>query len=410
MTTEQAEAPVAQTNKMPSPMQETPSSTVEALPQDQGDFASWLSDRLDKFQKGEETPPWEGGDSKEEPEKKEAAEKEDSTESTEAKEEDDEASAEKADDNAADEEDKEESEDEKEEAEDDTKNMSASAGAKFKELKTELKTYKAKVAELEKAVEEAKAAPAKDGELEALNAKLEQYEKEIAVARVEASPQYVKGVLEPTQIILDAAAGLADKYKVSMGQLTNALREESAGENSDALTELAGDFSERDRVRLYRMADDLSEISRRRDFLRNNAAEAKAEMEKKQAAEEQEALLKSQQELKQKFEETWEDTFKDKDFVKSLDKKVINELQEFVNTTDHSKVSVEERAYAAYAGLLLPHMVEKLQKLEAQTAEYQKALSKYKKASPKVSGGTDSTVSNPEPGGFLDAVEKRFGG
>jgi len=409
MTTEQAEAPVAQTNEMPSPMQETPSSTVEALPQDQGDFASWLSDRLDKFQKGEETPPWEGGESKEEPEKKEAAEKEDPTES-EAEEAEGEASAEKADDEAGEEEDKEESEDEKEEAEDDTKNMSASAGAKFKELKTELKTYKAKVAELEKAVEEAKAAPAKDGELEALSAKLEKYEKEIAVARVEASPQYVKGVLEPTQIILDAAAGLAEKYKVSMGQLTNALREESAGENSDALTELAGDFSERDRVRLYRMADDLSEIARRRDFLRNNAAEAKAEMEKKQAAEEREAFLRSQQELKQKFEETWEDTFKDKDFVKSLDKKVINEIQEFANTTDHSKVSVEERAYAAYAGLLLPHMVEKLQKLEEQTAEYQKALSKYKKASPKVSGGTDTTVSNPEPGGFLDAVEKRFGG
>jgi hypothetical protein len=400
---------VAQTNEMPSPMQETPSSTVEALPQDQGDFASWLSDRLDKFQKGEETPPWEGGESKEEPEKKEAAEKEDPTES-EAEEAEGEASAEKADDEAGEEEDKEESEDEKEEAEDDTKNMSASAGAKFKELKTELKTYKAKVAELEKAVEEAKAAPAKDGELEALSAKLEKYEKEIAVARVEASPQYVKGVLEPTQIILDAAAGLAEKYKVSMGQLTNALREESAGENSDALTELAGDFSERDRVRLYRMADDLSEIARRRDFLRNNAAEAKAEMEKKQAAEEREAFLRSQQELKQKFEETWEDTFKDKDFVKSLDKKVINEIQEFANTTDHSKVSVEERAYAAYAGLLLPHMVEKLQKLEEQTAEYQKALSKYKKASPKVSGGTDTTVSNPEPGGFLDAVEKRFGG
>jgi hypothetical protein len=390
----ETEASPATTNtatETPSPLQETPSSTVENLPQNDGDFASWLSDRLEKFDKGEETAPW---DKKEEETEPAAEKKEESEAEPEA------------------EEPKEESEAEAEEEGDDseeTKNMSAAAGAKFKELKTELKEYKAKLAEATKLIEESKStAPANPEEVETLKAKLAEYEQEIAVTRVEATPEYKRAVIEPTQAILDAASTLAERYKIDARKLVNALREESAAEGSDALTELAGDFSERDRVRLYRMADDLSDVARRREYLRENASKAYEERQAQMKAEEERMEKSYREKTAQTATKIWNETFSEHPVISKMDKAIIEEVRGAGSEADLLESTPEERAYAVYAGVALPHVVKQFEAATSKVAELEKALSKYKKASPKVSGNTDTTVSTPEDAGFLDAIEKRF--
>lgn len=388
-------APAQTTNEMPSPMQETPSSTVDSLPQSEGDFASWLSDRLEKFEKGEETAPW---DQKQEAEGKEAEDNA-SEETPESEEEKDKASEE-----PSKEEDTEENDDSEE-----TKTMSESAGAKFKELKSELKTYKAKVAELEKAVEESKASPQNSEEIEKLRSQLAEYEQEIAITRVEATPEYKRAVLEPTQAILDTASSMADRYKIEPRKLVNALREESVVEGSDSLTELAADFSERDRVRLYRMADDLAEVSRRREYLKDNAAQAYAEQQEKAKAEEAKAEAAYKAETAKAAEQAWSETFMANETLKGLDQGILKEIKSVSSEADLLEASFTERAYAVYAGAALPHMVKQYEAATAKVAELEKALAKYKKATPKVSGNTDTApVGAVDDGGFLDAIEKRF--
>jgi hypothetical protein len=387
-TTEAAPAPNETEN--PSPLQETPSSTVENIPQAEGDFATWLSDRLDKFEKGEEQAPWAEMSEEKETEEPAAAAEEESTEAEEEKKPEDETVTEETDDA------------------EEIKNMSAAAGAKFKELKTELKEYKAKLAEAQKAIEEAQTTPANAEEVESLRTKLEAYEQEIAVTRVEATDEYKRAVLEPTQAILDAASTLAERYKVDARKLVNALREESVAEGSDALTELAGDFSERDRVRLYRMADDLSDVSRRREYLRENASKAYAEMQERQATEEKQAQERYKQVSQAAAQKTWSDIFQDKPFISSLEKNVLAEVQKSASEADLFETPAEERAFAVYSGLLMPHIVKQLEASQAKVAEMEKALGKYKKASPKVSGNTDTTPTVVDDGGFLDAIEKRF--
>lgn len=393
-TTTEAAPAQATTNDMPSPMQETPSSTVDNLPQSEGDFATWLSDRLEKFEKGEEKAPWE--QQQEEPEAKEEPTAED--EEKPAEEQQDEA-----------EEKEETKEEETSDEEEDTKNMSESAGAKFKELKAELKTYKTKVAELEKAVEEAKTSPQSSEEVEKLRSQLAEYEQEIAVSRVEATPEFKRAVLEPTQAILDTAAAMAERYKINTGKLVNALREESQVEGSDALTELAADFSERDRVRLYRMADDLNDVARRRDYLRENASKAMAEREERQAAYEKEEAAKASAEMSAAVDRTWDELFSKKSFISNLDAKTLEEAKRFAKETDYYSTPPDERAYAVYSGLILPQVVSQLEASQTKVSELEKALSKYKKATPKVSGNTDTApVGTVDDGGFLDAIEKRF--
>lgn len=385
-----AQAEATSNIPMPSPTQETPSSTVDNIPQSDGDFASWLTDRLEKFEKGEETAPWE---QKQEEAKEETTEPEAEKEETENKSSDEEPSTEEADDS------------------EETKNMSASAGAKFKELKSELKTYKTRVAELEKAVEEAKTTPQNPEEVERMREQLAEYEREISVSRIEATPEYKRAVLEPTQAILDTASSLAEKYKIDTRKLVNALREESVNEGSDALTEMAADFSERDRVRLYRMADDLYDVSKRRDFLRENASVAMKEYEERQIQMEKEYHERSMKEMSQAVDKTWDELFKEKQFINSMDQKDLENVRRFAKETDYFDAPPNERAYAVYSGLLLPLVVAQLDAAQNKAAELEKALSKYKKATPKVSGNADTApVQDTSTGGFLEAIEKRFGG
>lgn len=377
---------------IPAMVTETPSSSTDI--QQPGDFASWLNDKLDSFEKGQETAPW---DKKEGEEAQSEETPEVSGDTVEEKIE--ENSVEGTDSN------------DDEETEEDIKSMSSSAGAKFKELKTELKSYKSKVAEMEKLLSERNAVTTEDQaspQLEELRAKVEEYEREIAVARIEASPQFKEAVLAPTQAILDSAVSLAEKYEVAPRKLVEALRQESMGDTSDALTELAADFSERDRVRLYRMADDLAEVSNRREYLKQNASQAMAEMAEKQKAYEMEAERQYREEALKVANSTWTETFAENPVIQSLGEDVIKELQQAAPEADLLDTAPEERAYAVYAGVALPHLVKKYAEVASRLAETEKALSKYKKATPKVSGNTDTSPQKQEVGGFLDAIEKRF--
>lgn len=367
---------------------ETPSSTNDNI-QQPGDFASWLNDKLDSFEKGNETAPWEKQE--EQPEAETEVETESETETEETSTETDTEDSESTD-------------------AEETKSMSGSAGAKFKELKNELKSYKSKVAEMEKvlAERESQASEMNSPQLEELRSKVEEYEREISVSRIEASPQFKQAVLEPTQAILDTAVSLAEKYEVTPRKLVEALRQESMGDSSDALIELASDFSERDRVRLYRMADDLAEVSNRREYLKQNAAQAMAEMNERQQAYEAQAEKEYREEALKIANSTFTETFAGNPVIQSLGENVVKELQSAAQEADLLDTAPEERAYAVYAGVALPHLVKKYAEVAGKLAEAEKALGKYKKATPKVSGNVDTSSQKQEIGGFLDAIEKRF--
>jgi hypothetical protein len=373
------------------------------------DLASWFNQSFDSLDKVADASFWGNAEETEETEETATEDKPEEptadTEDTEAKTEEKEST----------EEEKPTEESAEEDEDTDTKSMTGSAGAKFKELKTELKTYKSKVAEMEKALAEREAklseigqSPESISQMEEMKTRLAEYEQEISVSRIEASPQYKQAVLEPTQSILDSAVSLAERYEVAPKKLIEALRQESTGESSEALTELAADFNERDRIRLYGMADDLTEVSKRRDYLRDNASKALSELQQKQQAQEAEEEKWYKEESAKIATQTWDTTFANNPSISSLGDEVIKEAQSAGGEVDLLESSADERAYAVYAGVVLPHLAKKYEEVSGKLAEMEKALSKYKKASPKASGNTDTSPQKQEIGGFLDAIEKRF--
>jgi hypothetical protein len=133
------------------------------------------------------------------------------------------------------------------------------------------------------------------------------------------------------------------------------------------------------------------------------------EMEQRRAVYEAEQSKAAVAEMGAAVDRTWNELFGDKTFVTALDSKVVEDARRFAKETNYFDAPPDERAYAVYSGLLLPHVVGQLGEANAKVADLEKALSKYKKATPKVSGNADTSVPDTGTGGFLEAIEKRFG-
>jgi hypothetical protein len=287
---------------------------------------------------------------------------------------------------------------EDEDAEEIPKSMSRSAGAKFKELKSELKDWKTKYAELEKVVNESK--PQTPPDYEDLKSKVAEYEKELSVTRVEATEQFKQAVVLPLNQALTAAYSLADKYKVEERVLQEALAETDIDKQSEMLQDLASSFSERDRIGLYRLADDVAVLLKRKEEIKANAQAAYStltEQQKKQGAEARAKSLDTvYATLSQKIP-----LFGNKD--------IASKVKEVASATDLGTAKPDVQAYAAYAGALLPHIVKEYQAQASKIAELEKTITSFRRTVPKAGGGKQTaTQSLSADVGFLEALESHL--
>jgi hypothetical protein len=298
-----------------------------------------------------------------------------------------------------------------------TKNMTPKAGAAFKAIKAEKKAAEKRAAELEARlteIEKANTGSKEDAaESERLKtslaereAKIAEYEKELAVVAFEKTPEFRETVLQPMTAIIGVVERLSKKYSVPEKALMEVLNEKDVDLQGDLISELAGGFSERDRVSLYALADDFSAVLAQRDELRSRAAEALAARESLAA---KKAAARTQ-EWKSTVEKVW-GNMKTK-VPMPEDQKTADDLIKQVSEMDFDSMSPDLKAFVAFSGGLIPVVVSQNKALQAQVADLTKSLEKYRSATPGASAGEarqqsrnlDSSVS------FLDAIERRIAG
>lgn len=301
------------------------------------------------------------------------------------------------------------------------KSMTASAGSKFKEIKAEAKAARARVAELEAKLAQAESAPKPDVvEVEKLQAaitekeaKLSEYEKELAISRFEATEEYKESVVGPMAAIIGVVEDLAKEYEISEKSLMNILEESDRKKQGQMIAELASNFSERDRFSLYQLGDDFAAVLDQRDKLRSKASEALAAREKALQTEAARKLEESKKAWNTSTKSVW-DTFKTKVPLPEDAQersKFESEVVSQVASVDFDKLSNDHKALAAYSGAVLPQVVKMNKALSAEIAELKAALQKYQTATP---GAGSGSVSKPQDIdttlGFLEAIERRIAG
>lgn len=311
----------------------------------------------------------------------------------------------------------EKSEDKSSAKEEVPKGLTEKAAVKWGELRAEAAKAKelAKTVESLKAeLEAAKAAPVNAQELEQLRQINQQYEQELAVARVESTQEYKQNVVDPMVNVVEFAESLAAKYEVNSREMLAAFAESDAAKQSDLLTDIGANMNERDRLRFYAAADDYAEIIRRRDAYHSTSHERMQAIEAQRQAE----LARYQQESEQaaaaakaEYEQATEKVFNDlKESVPLLaDEEVAAEVQRLAKG-DYSGADAELKAYMAHSGALLPHLLKALKEAKSELEEANKKIVGYRNSSPKAgSGSSDSSKSLPEDVGFLEALEQQLG-
>lgn len=315
-------------------------------------------------------------------------------------------------------------EDKSDAAEDaETKNMTPTAGAKFKEIKAEAKAAKSRVAELEARLAEVEKGGAKPDPVEAervqqliaeKEAKLAEYEQELEATRalysVERTKEYRDAVIQPMAAILSVVERLAKKYDIPEKALISVLEESDPDVQGDRISEVGSNFTERDRVSLYALGDDYAAVLASRDEIRSRSVEALKAREKMAQEENARAASEAEKRWKSASSSVWQ-KMRDKIPLPDDERSSIEaEVTKQIGNLQFNDLSDEIKAFAAYSGALVPHVVKANKALQSKVSELEQALQKYQQATPGAGAGAATPVGEVDESlPFLDAIERRFG-
>jgi hypothetical protein len=297
------------------------------------------------------------------------------------------------------------------------KGLTEKAAVKWGELRAEAAKAKelAKTVESLKAeLEAAKAAPADSQELEQLRQINQQYEQELAIARVEATQEYKQNVVQPMVNVVGYLESLATKYELSSRDMLGAFAESDPAKQSDLIADLAASMNERDRLRFYSAADDYAEIISRRDTYHQVSQERAQSIEAERQAElarYQAETEKSSVAAKAEYDAAVEKVFNDlKESVPVLaDEEVAADVERLAKG-DYSGADAELRAYMAHSGALLPHLLKALKAAQEELDSANQKIAGYRNSSPKAgSGSAETSRALPDDAGFLEALEQQLG-
>ena len=291
------------------------------------------------------------------------------------------------------------------ETEDSIKGMEVKAGEKFKALRAELKQAKQttitpdiqqKLADLEIKAQEA----------EGLRACLEEVSSQSAKLKVEASDDYEREIVSPAKDIFAKAGELAALYETDATILKAIIKETDRKVQNELIAEHLKDFSDFDRNEVYLMTKDFNGLVAKRERMMANADKEierqqvqRIEQEKTLLAEQRRAVQTIQKDIWNKYKEVVpgfvEDGEETPEFRKLMGKAL---------SIDFGTAKARDQAYAAFSGVVLPHVVKELGEMRKRLSAYEKGDAKSQRSAPKPSGSVSPTPATPA--GEVDYLEQ----
>ena len=274
-------------------------------------------------------------------------------------------------------------------ATDKAKNAWAEQRKALKDERRRREELEAKVADLEKRTTDV--AP---DEVKQLREAVDAYERELQVARVEATKEYKDAVVVPMDRVKKNLETFAKKYEFREADALVAFAEADGEKQTELLVDMASGMNDRDRFRFYEMAEEWQKVQGIREKVVNNA---KLAMEKIQVhhQEQQKAFVEQRQkQYRGSLEKIWSEVsekapiFRRREGDEAWNAK-IGEIEQFATGLDWNVVAESDQARAELAlrAAASPFLYGMVQNLFAKTQELSKTLSKYQSAKPGAGGG-----------------------
>ena len=291
------------------------------------------------------------------------------------------------------------------------------AAARFKQLKTELKTVTSELEGLRQSSTE-KDSKVKElsGEIDreevsALKEKLQEYERAKMFTDLEETDIYKDAVTKPIDALIDSSRQIAEKYDVSPDDLVDVLAMDNQQEQDEKISELLVDASDRDKARIYRIIEDLAPILEKRGSMLENAGEALGEA--KLAAENKENALAADRAV--------ERTNAARNVVARVQKKLpflsgiegldMKAIQEKAAEVDPSVIHPVDYTYNSVSAQILPSVIREYVGMRKENELLTDRLAEYEDAEPTMSGSAPSSGGgHTAKASFSEAVDAAFAG
>ena len=273
-------------------------------------------------------------------------------------------------------------------ASDNAKNAFAAMRKDLKAERERAATLEAKLAEVEKS--RAGTDPEEVTRLRQLN---EEYERELQVARVEATKEFKDAVVLPMQQVREAVDTLATKYEIAQRDLFEAFSETDPSARADKLSDIAAGMNDRDKFSLYELEQKFNRVQSTREKVVNNAKLALEKIE--QHREEQSKTQK--EEYSKRYTSTVDKVFEEARQAIPLLRPIegddewnnqLAEAEKFVKGLDMDGLNEDARARVALRSAVAPIIYGQFVSLYNRYREMEKSLEKYQKATPKAGGGS----------------------
>lgn len=266
------------------------------------------------------------------------------------------------------------------------------AKIRWKELKqaeVELKSAQKELSDLKKRGEEfeqqAKEVAELKANLEEIQRERDSIDGELYLTRVQATKEWKQYITEPLNGIISDVEYFAKRNQTDAGALINAIQADVNG-NPQELESVIADWSERDKTKVWALADNLLQIEKRKaDIEANSKAAYEASLEK------QNKEAKSQQEQYYAQRES-----AISDVLPKVAEKVFNLLPEDKRPNsetlkkelmDYDSWPENLKVYGILGATVLPDLIEQINTLKSQLNETKENNVKIRSSSPSVNGG-----------------------
>jgi hypothetical protein len=299
--------------------------------------------------------------------------------------------------------------------------MTDAAKRKWAEQRKALKEERRRREELEAKVAELEKRPSTDvapDEVKQLRETVDAYERELQIARVEATKEFKDAVAVPRERINGQLESFAKKYEFREADARVAFAEADPEKQTELLVDMASGMNDRDRMRFYAMAEEWQKVEGIANKVRHNARLALEKIQEHHAEQNKAFVETRQKQYRGALEKIWGDVsekaplFRRREGDEVWNAK-IGEIEQFATGLDWNVVAENDsaRAELALRAAASPFLYGMVQQLWAKTAELQKTLGKYQSAKPGAGGGSadpaigSGTAEKVEHEDFFSAIK-----
>jgi hypothetical protein len=240
----------------------------------------------------------------------------------------------------------------------------------------------------------------------------EAYENELRLTRVEATREYKEAVVAPRDQIRSAVKAIASRYEIKSADLEAAVAEGDAEKQTELLTDLAGGMGDRDRFRIYEMADAWGKTENIRGRIAANAKLALEKIEAHRAEQEKQYGEERTKRYLHALDKVSSDVVEKVPLLRPREgddkwNAQIAEIHNFARSVNFDNVQDEtQRAGLAFRAAVSPFLYGLLQEMFTKYQQTAGELAKYRTATPAAGGGSPAAeTSETKHDDFLSAVK-----